>query len=119
RDHAPRPPRLPARRHHRPRRRARAHRARRPRLRGAEGQAPDGRRHPCPAGDRVVDVLVILDGASEPRHGGPTSLEAARTPVLDALAGEGTVSSLRTVPDGLPAGSETAIPVLLGWTPPG
>jgi len=39
--------------------------------------------------------------------------------VLDALAREGAVDTLRTVPAGLPAGSETAIPVLLGWTPPG
>ena len=66
----------------------------------------------------MVDVLVILDGASEPRRAGPTSLEAARTPVLDGLAAEGDVTALNTVPTGLPAGSETAIPVLLGWTPP-
>jgi 2,3-bisphosphoglycerate-independent phosphoglycerate mutase len=65
----------------------------------------------------VVDVLVILDGASEPCRAGPTSLEAARTPVLDALAHDGTIAALRTVPDGLPAGSETAIPLLLGWAP--
>jgi 2,3-bisphosphoglycerate-independent phosphoglycerate mutase len=66
----------------------------------------------------VVDVLVILDGASEPRGDGPTSLESARTPVLDALAAEGSIAALRTVPPDLPAGSETAIPVLLGWSPP-
>ncbi len=45
--------------------------------------------HPRPAGDRVVDVLVILDGASEPLGVAPTSLERAHTPVLDRLAGEG------------------------------
>jgi 2,3-bisphosphoglycerate-independent phosphoglycerate mutase len=64
------------------------------------------------------DVLVILDGAGEPLDGArPTSLELARTPALDALARGGTLSRLRTVPVGLPAGSEAAIPVLLGWTP--
>jgi 2,3-bisphosphoglycerate-independent phosphoglycerate mutase len=66
----------------------------------------------------VVAVLVILDGASEPLGEGPTSLEVARTPALDALAREGLLCRLRTVAPGLPAGSETAIPALLGWTPP-
>ena len=78
RRHAARPPRLPARRDHRPRRRARADRARRPRLRGGQGQAPDGRGHPRPAGDRVVDVLVILDGASEPLRRGAARASSAR-----------------------------------------
>ncbi|MHB1808259.1 MAG: alkaline phosphatase family protein [Solirubrobacteraceae bacterium] len=64
-------------------------------------------------------MLVILDGASEPLGVAPTSLERARTPVLDRLAGEGVVGSLRIVPPGLPAGSETAIPGLLGWAPDG
>jgi 2,3-bisphosphoglycerate-independent phosphoglycerate mutase len=67
----------------------------------------------------VVDVLVILDGASEPLGLAPTSLERANTPVLDGLAAEGVVGSLQTVPPGLPVGSETAIPGLLGWTPDG
>src|SRR4029077_11478680 len=110
--------RLPARRHHRPRRAAGADRRRRPRLRGHAGQAPDGAGHPRPAGDRVVkELLVILDGASEPLGFGPTSLERARTPVLDDLARTGDLRRVRTVPAGLPAGSETAIPVLLGWVP--
>jgi 2,3-bisphosphoglycerate-independent phosphoglycerate mutase len=65
----------------------------------------------------AVDVLVILDGASEPLDEAPTSLERARTPVLDRLATQGTVTALRTVPRGLPVGSETAIPGLLGWVP--
>jgi 2,3-bisphosphoglycerate-independent phosphoglycerate mutase len=65
----------------------------------------------------VVDVLLILDGASEPVGAGPTSLERAGTPVLDRLAREGRLARLRTVAPGLPAGSESAIPALLGWTP--
>ena len=66
----------------------------------------------------MVSVLVILDGASEPRRGRTmTSLERARTPALDALAAEGDLTRLRTTPDGLAAGSEVAIPVLLGWVP--
>jgi 2,3-bisphosphoglycerate-independent phosphoglycerate mutase len=66
----------------------------------------------------VVEALLILDGASEPLEG-ETSLETARTPVLDRLASSGTLSQLQTVPPGLPVGSETAIPGLLGWTPTG
>jgi len=67
-----------------------------------------------------VDVLVILDGASEPLDGTrATSLERAHTPALDALAREGTLSRLRTVPAGLAPGSEVAIPTLLGWVPDG
>ena len=66
----------------------------------------------------MVEVLVILDGASEPiRPDRPTSLERAVVPTLDRLCASGSVSRVRTVPVGLPAGSETAIPVLLGWTP--
>ena len=59
-------------------------------------------------------MRVILDGASEPLGEEPTSLERARTPVLDGLAAEGSVIRLRTVARGLPAGSESAIPALLG-----
>jgi 2,3-bisphosphoglycerate-independent phosphoglycerate mutase len=65
----------------------------------------------------VVDVLVILDGASEPLGAEPTSLELACTPALDALAVAGTLSRLRTVAPWLEAGSEAAIPALLGWIP--
>jgi 2,3-bisphosphoglycerate-independent phosphoglycerate mutase len=64
------------------------------------------------------DVVVILDGASEPLDGRrQTSLEQACTPALDVLARAGELARVRTVPLGLPAGSEVAIPVLLGWTP--
>jgi 2,3-bisphosphoglycerate-independent phosphoglycerate mutase len=68
---------------------------------------------------RTVDVLVILDGASEPVGVAPTSLERARTPALDGLVAEGGMIRLRTVAPGLPTGSESAIPALLGWVPSG
>jgi 2,3-bisphosphoglycerate-independent phosphoglycerate mutase len=67
----------------------------------------------------AVDVLVILDGASEPLGSAPTSLERAQTPALDGLVAEGSMIRLRTVAPGLPAGSESAIPALLGWVPVG
>ena len=66
----------------------------------------------------MVDVLVIPDGAAQPpRNGVPTAFEAARTPVLDALAASGTVVRVATTPHGLPAGSETGISSLLGVPP--
>lgn len=64
------------------------------------------------------EVLVILDGASEPVDAGPTSLERAATPALDALCVTGTLTRVRTVAPWLEAGSEHAIPALLGWVPP-
>lgn len=66
------------------------------------------------------ELLVILDGASEPLSAGePTSLERAATPALDTLCRDGgTLTRLRTVAPWLSPGSESAIPALLGWTPP-
>jgi 2,3-bisphosphoglycerate-independent phosphoglycerate mutase len=64
----------------------------------------------------VVAVLVIPDGAAEPLGTLPTSLERSRTPALDALCRAGTVRRVITTPPGLPAGSETGIPTLLGAT---
>jgi 2,3-bisphosphoglycerate-independent phosphoglycerate mutase len=66
----------------------------------------------------VVDVLVIPDGAAQPvRDGVATAFEAAATPVLHELAAEGAVVRVATTPPGLPAGSETGIPTLLGAPP--
>ena len=67
---------------------------------------------------RPAEVLLIPDGAAQPpRDGAPTALEAARTPTLDRLAAEGAVLRVATTPDGLPPGSETGIPALLGAAP--
>jgi 2,3-bisphosphoglycerate-independent phosphoglycerate mutase len=66
----------------------------------------------------VVAVLVIPDGAAQPlRRGVPTAFEAARTPVLDALAATGEVARVAVTPPGLPAGSEAGVPALLGHPP--
>jgi 2,3-bisphosphoglycerate-independent phosphoglycerate mutase len=67
----------------------------------------------------MVNVLVILDGASEAPSVSPTSLELARTPALDRLAREGEVIWLDLLGPDVPVGSETAIAALLGWTPDG
>jgi 2,3-bisphosphoglycerate-independent phosphoglycerate mutase len=66
----------------------------------------------------VVAVLVIPDGAAQPlRPGAPTALEAARTPVLDALAATGEVRRVAVTPAGVTAGSEAGVPTLLGHPP--
>ncbi len=65
----------------------------------------------------MVEVLVILDGAAERPGPGPTSLERANTPALDALCARGRVRALETTPPGLEPGSETGIPTLLGHPP--
>jgi 2,3-bisphosphoglycerate-independent phosphoglycerate mutase len=65
----------------------------------------------------VVSVLVIPDGAAQPLRAGPTALEAARMPVLDALAAEGEVVRVATTPAGLAPGSEAGVPALLGCAP--
>jgi 2,3-bisphosphoglycerate-independent phosphoglycerate mutase len=65
----------------------------------------------------VVEVLIIPDGAAEPAGDEPTSLERARMPALAALCRGGAVSRVRTIPPGLPAGSEVGVPALLGWVP--
>ena len=66
----------------------------------------------------MVAVLVIPDGAAQPLRGGvPTALQAARTPVLDALAATGEVARVAVTPAGVPAGSEAGVPALLGHPP--
>ncbi len=67
----------------------------------------------------MVDVLVILDGASEALGTPAPTLEVAHTPALDALAAEGERSWETLLPAGVPVGSETAIAALLGWVPTG
>jgi len=65
-------------------------------------------------------VLLVPDGmADEPQAalGGKTPLEAAETPVMDALARGGTCGLARTVPDGMPPGSDVANLAVLGYDP--
>ena len=65
-------------------------------------------------------LLVIGDGIADnpvPALGGKTPLEVANIPGIDALAADGFVGQVRTVPIGLPAGSETAILAIFGCDP--
>ena len=64
--------------------------------------------------------VIILDGAAGwplAGLGDKTTLTAARTPNLDALAREGTVGLAATVPEGQEPSSSTACTSILGYDP--
>jgi 2,3-bisphosphoglycerate-independent phosphoglycerate mutase len=64
--------------------------------------------------------VIILDGASGwplAELGGLTTLAAAKTPNLDALAQQGTVGMARTVPEGMEPSSSAACTSILGYDP--
>ncbi len=65
-------------------------------------------------------IVLVPDGmADEPQEalGGLTPLEAAQTPAMDALARTGIVGTVRTVPEGMTAGSDVANLAVLGYDP--
>lgn len=65
-------------------------------------------------------ILVIGDGMSDkalPALSGKTPLEHARIPVIDSLARAGTLGLVRTIPEGFPPGSDTAIMSIFGCSP--
>lgn len=64
--------------------------------------------------------VIILDGAAGwpvPDLGGRTSLQAAHTPNLDAMARAGTVGLAQTVPEGAEPSSSAACMSILGYDP--
>ncbi len=65
-------------------------------------------------------VVCIADGMGDwpvESLGGKTPLMAADTPIMDRLAREGIVGLCRTVPHGMPPGSDVANMSLLGFDP--
>jgi 2,3-bisphosphoglycerate-independent phosphoglycerate mutase len=65
-------------------------------------------------------VLVIGDGMADepvPELGGKTPLQYANIPAMDKLASAGVIGSVRTVPEGMPPGSDTAILSIFGCDP--
>ncbi len=65
-------------------------------------------------------MVLIIDGAAGwglEEHGGRTCLELARTPNLDAMAKEGVVGLVRTVPEGMEPSSACACMSVLGYDP--
>ncbi len=70
--------------------------------------------------DKMKYCVVIMDGASGlplPERGGKTCLELARTPNLDAMAQEGILGMVRTIPPGMEPSSANACMSLLGYDP--
>ena len=65
-------------------------------------------------------VVVLGDGmADEPIEelGGKTPLEAANTPMMDALSKMSEIGMVRTIPEGMSPGSDTANLSVLGYDP--
>lgn len=69
--------------------------------------------------ERKVAVLVPDGAADLPLAGldGKTPLQVARTPNMDEVARRGATGTLRTVPRGMPPGSDVANLSLLGYDP--
>ncbi len=65
-------------------------------------------------------IVILGDGmADEPQEalGGKTPLEAASTPVMDAIAGISEIGLVKTIPDGMSPGSDTANLAVMGYDP--
>jgi 2,3-bisphosphoglycerate-independent phosphoglycerate mutase len=68
----------------------------------------------------VKYCVMIIDGASDwpsAARGGKTCLELAHTPNMDAMAREGVVGLVRTVPPGMEPSSAIACMSVLGYDP--
>jgi 2,3-bisphosphoglycerate-independent phosphoglycerate mutase len=65
-------------------------------------------------------AIVVGDGMADwplEELGGRTPLDVASTPWMDRIAREGFLGLVRTIPDGLPPGSDVANMVILGYDP--
>lgn len=65
-------------------------------------------------------VVVLGDGMADypvAELGGKTPLQAANKPQIDALAGKGMLGLVKTIPDGMALGSDTANLAVLGYDP--
>lgn len=65
-------------------------------------------------------VVILGDGmADEPIEalGGKTPLEYAKTPYMDILAGKSEIGMVKTIPDGMKPGSDTANLSVMGYDP--
>lgn len=65
-------------------------------------------------------IVVLADGmAGTPLSelGNKTTLAYANTPVMDELAGKGTIGLVKTVPDGMKPGSDVANLSVIGYAP--
>lgn len=70
--------------------------------------------------ERVKVAILVPDGAAGeplPNLQEKTPLEFAHTPNMDMVAHEGICGSMKTIPEGMEAGSDVAILSLLGYDP--
>lgn len=65
-------------------------------------------------------VVILGDGMADrpfADFGGKTALEFAKKPTIDYLASKGTLGMVKTVPEGMPPGSDTANLSVFGYDP--
>lgn len=65
-------------------------------------------------------ITVLMDGAADfpiPELGGKTPLEYANTKTIDRLSKKSVLGLCKTIPDGMPAGSDVANLSALGYDP--
>ena len=65
-------------------------------------------------------VVLLCDGMADyavPQLGNKTPMEAAHKPAMDTLAQKAELGMMKTVPEGLPAGSDVANLSVIGYNP--
>ncbi|HYE83620.1 MAG TPA: cofactor-independent phosphoglycerate mutase [Clostridia bacterium] len=65
-------------------------------------------------------IVVLADGMSDypvPELGGKTPLQYADTPAIDYMTRKGILGMAKTVPEGMPPGSDTANLAVMGYDP--
>jgi len=65
-------------------------------------------------------IIILIDGMADYKIaelGDRTPLQYAKTPVLDGLAGNSEIGTVRTIPEGMAPGSDTANLSVLGYDP--
>jgi 2,3-bisphosphoglycerate-independent phosphoglycerate mutase len=65
-------------------------------------------------------IVLLGDGMSDyplEEKGGKTPLEISQTPSMDSIANQGMIGLVKTIPDGIPPGSDVANLSVLGYDP--
>ncbi|MCJ7727909.1 MAG: cofactor-independent phosphoglycerate mutase [Actinobacteria bacterium] len=65
-------------------------------------------------------IIILIDGVADYRVaelGNKTPLQYAKTPAMDSLAGNSEMGMVKTIPDGMAPGSDTANLSVLGYDP--
>lgn len=65
-------------------------------------------------------IVILGDGMSDlpfPALGNKTPLDIAKKPTIDAMASNGILGTAKTIPDGMPPGSDTANLSVMGYSP--